>query len=182
MIVKCSNANHPEAGSASFEFSYYQPAAVMTLSETQASADGGTVLIVEIDHFTPVSSIDQLSVIFNDATGSSTIASQAQLVYSKEATLTSAAKTKLTVTTPAAPNGPGEVELKVVSATQSSSQTFLFVDTSMEIIDVSGVHASAASCASIDRCHLSAAGRSLLRVNISNFPYTTTTGERLLPT
>ena len=173
VLVKCSNSDRPEAGIASFEFTYILPAAVMTINQTQGSVNGGTALLVDLNHFAPVASVDELSVIFNDASGSQIPAEQLELIYSKAALQSSSSATQMKVTTPPAANGPGIVELRVVSSTQSASQAFLYIDTEIEVVSVHGMNASTSACTALENCYAASTGGSRLNVTISNFPLAT---------
>ena len=66
------------------------------------------------------------------------------------------------------------------SQTQSTSTHFLYVDETIEIVNISGLNQSFGACQSVSSCRLSASGGSSLRLELKNFPYTTASEVNVL--
>ena len=107
--VKCRHRERPEALSTTSTFAYVAAPLAMKLSGDEGSTAGGTILWMEIDHLY-ITSILNVSIQFDlQSSSDSLYPAASEIMYSQPSTSTSAARTKIKVTTPTSTGGADQV-------------------------------------------------------------------------
>jgi hypothetical protein len=179
VAMRCIHRAHPEAGSVTFVYTYTVPPAIMTLDVSEGTHLGGTSVLVDIANmynpaFSNASAVeDLLAVLTLTISGPSGntvyVTSNITILYSKPSTETSSAITRLSIVTPPATDGPGEVELILAANTRSVYCSFLYIDTSIAASSLTGISGTSPAC-TLDSCVAAASGGSVVEVTITNFP------------